>query len=68
MYISIPPSPEVENFQIKIYYPTGYLTQPAKPEADMLPSEPEQRALLSIVGKQIMYYPSIVGKQIMYYF
>ena len=23
VYISIPPSPEVENFQIKIYYPTG---------------------------------------------
>ena len=35
MYISTPPSPEVENFEIKIYYPG-----PSEPEADMLPSEP----------------------------
>ena len=26
MYNSTPPSPEVENFQIKIYYATGYRT------------------------------------------
>ena len=40
VYISTPPSPEVENFQIKIYYP-----RPAEPEADMLPSEPAWRAI-----------------------
>ena len=37
MYISTPPSPEVENIQIKIYYLPGI--EPAEPEADMLPSE-----------------------------
>ena len=45
MYISTPPSPEVENFQIKIYYPAGDWTPgPAEPEADMLPSEPVRLA------------------------
>ena len=36
-----PPSPEVEKFQIKMYYPAE---GPAEPEADMLPSEPARRA------------------------
>ena len=47
VYISTPPSPEVENSQIKIYYPRrGLNPGPVEPEADMLPSEPTRRALL----------------------
>ena len=39
-------SPEVENFQMKIYYPAGDRTPgPAEPETDMLPSEPARRAV-----------------------
>ena len=37
-------SPDVEIFQIKIYYPG-----PAEPEADMLPSEPARRAVYKIL-------------------
>ena len=46
LYISTPPSPEVENFKMKIYYPAapGSNPGPAEPEADMLPSEPAWRA------------------------
>ena len=45
MYISTPPSPEVENFQIKNLLPRrGLNPGPAEPEADMLPSEPARRA------------------------
>ena len=40
MYISTPPSPKIENFQIKMN------PGPAEPEADVLPSEPTWRALL----------------------
>ena len=43
MYISTPPSPEVENFEMKIYYPRSN-PGPAGPEADMLPSEPAWQA------------------------
>ena len=39
MHISTSPSPEVENFQMKIYYLAGI-----EPEADMLPSEPARRS------------------------
>ena len=38
VYISTPPSAEVWNFQMKIYYPAGESNPgPAEPEADMLP-------------------------------
>ena len=46
MYISTPPSPEVENFQIEIYYPAGDRTPDLlEPEADVLPSEPARRLI-----------------------
>ena len=55
MYIFTPPSPEVENFQMKIYYPCrGPNTGPAEPEADVLPSEPARQALLQVKLKQNM--------------
>ena len=57
MYISTPPSSEVENFQMKIYISTppspkvenlwprrGSNPEPAEPEAYMLPSEPTWHA------------------------
>ena len=41
MYISTPRSPEVKNFQMKIYDLAGDRTPgPAEPEANMLSSEP----------------------------
>ena len=55
MYISTPPSPEVENFQIKIYYPAGDWTGPAEPEADMLPSEPARRVAQKLKLIHIKY-------------
>ena len=46
MYFSIPPSPEVENFQIKKFTtPPGLNPGPAEPEADMLSSEPARLVL-----------------------
>ena len=44
VYISTPPSPDVENFQMKTYYPG-----PAEPEADMLPSQPAWQAIYIII-------------------
>ena len=50
VYISTPPSPEVENFQMKNLLPSrGSNPGPAEPEADMLPSEPAQRARVKIL-------------------
>ena len=45
-----PPSSEVENFQMKIYYPG-----PAEPEADMLPSEPTRRAVICRINLYTVY-------------
>ena len=50
MYISTPPSTEVENFQIKIYYLSrGLYSESAEPEADMLPSEQVRRISFMII-------------------
>ena len=44
--ISTPPSPEVEKFSNENFLPRrGSKPGPAEPEADMLPSEPERRAV-----------------------
>ena len=46
MYISTPPSPKVENFQMKIFLSRwGSDPVPAELEADMLPSEPARQAI-----------------------
>ena len=37
--------PEVENFQMKIYYPAEIEPRTAEPEADMVPSEPARQAM-----------------------
>ena len=55
VYISTPPSPEVENFQLKIYYPRrGSNPGHAEPEVDMLPSEPARRARNNFVDLYVL--------------
>ena len=54
MYTSTPPSSEVENFQIKIYYTAEDRTPgTSEPEADMLPSELARRAYLFILVNKL---------------
>ena len=44
VYISTPPSPEVENFHEILLPRQGSNPGPPEPEVDMLPSEPARRA------------------------
>ena len=58
VYISTPPSPEVENFQLKNYYPAGDRT----PELlnQRLPREPARRACHNFVIYQCLSYTKIM--------